>query len=193
LLPKDASLGSFTITTLPVTVDTPVNLTARTPALLVAEAQKATLTVTVKKPAVKDVTNLVAVIPGGFHFNHTTQLYVQEVMIVNQLLSQTEIPAPIYVVLNACAFGAPPCVPPTCSAPPCPAPSWTLAGWALFGNTTVFPVRSTVNVPPAGRPYIAINQGLNPGDTVTLELEFSNPENQPIVWNAQILAGPGTP
>ena len=73
LFPQGANLGTFTIKKrLRVTVDTKVTLSARTPALLLAEAQKATLTVTVNQPSIKDVTNLVSVIPGGFHFNHTT-------------------------------------------------------------------------------------------------------------------------
>ncbi len=62
-------------------------------------------------------------------------------------------------------------------------------------GTAYAPNGYTTVVPPLGSPYYNVNVGadnmLTPGETVTVFIEYTNSNNQPITYVPKVLAGPG--
>jgi len=45
---------------------------------------------------------------------------------------------------------------------------------------------------PSGSPYMNANINLPPGQSITLQPQFTNPGNVPIAYSARVLAGAGS-
>ena len=63
----------------------------------------------------------------------------------------------------------------------------------LTANVTLYnPSGSTTLVLPAGNPYINVDTILAPGQSVSVQLQFTNPGNAAVTYQARVLAGPGS-
>jgi probable HAF family extracellular repeat protein len=186
-----AQIGTFRIMT---TVPTKASCTENPPSSdgsctvnIAAHAAGSTQTASIKvtpqgSPAV-DVSQLVSVVAGGFRFDRTTGLYLQQVMVVNQSLSLQSIPGPISLVLN---YFHPNDMDPD---------SWALAGATDAGSGQTLQTGKTT-VSPLGRPYVRLSLDrlpapgvFNPGDVLTINLSYTNPGNTAITWVPVVLQG----
>ena len=98
---------------------------------------------------------------GGVTVNPMTRRYVQTVTLKNN--STATIAGPISLVLDKLS------------------PNVTL--YNASGNTAL--------VLPANSPYINANTSLAAGQSVALQLQFTNPGNIVFSYDARVLAGPG--
>lgn len=63
----------------------------------------------------------------------------------------------------------------------------------LTANVTLYnPSGSTTLILPAGSPYINVDTSLSPGQSVSVQLQFTNPGNVAVTYQARVLAGPGS-
>ena len=110
-----------------------------------------------------DVSAYVAVTRGGFVFNPGTGHYVQTVTLTN--------------TFSATINGA-----------------FSLVLDALSANATLFNQTGTTDAsyPPAGSFYAnAAAASLAPGQSLSIQLQFTNPTRAAITYNTRVLAGPG--
>jgi hypothetical protein len=115
---------------------------------------------TVANDTLGDFSNQISVRRGGFRKNLTTGRFVQTVTLTNT--GQVAVPSPISLVLKN-----------------------------LSANATLFNQSGTVGAPAA--PYVSVTANgdslkLNPGESVAVVLEFTNPTNQAITYMTQTLA-----
>jgi len=115
-------------------------------------------------PAI-DVTSSLQITRGSLALNRKTGRFGQTVTIKNT--SAQAIAAPLSFVLTQ-----------------------------LSANGTAYaPTGYTAVVPPLGSPYYNVNVGadnlLTPNETVTVFIEYTNSNNQPITYVHKVLAGPG--
>ena len=110
----------------------------------------------------RDVTSSIRVTYNGFTLNPMTKRYVQTVRLENK--SSTSIVAPVSLVLDQLT-----------------------AAVTLYNATGI-----TSLMPPAGSPYISATTNLSPGQSVSVQLQFTNQGNVPIAYKARVLAGPGS-
>ena len=107
--------------------------------------------------------NKVQIKLGGYRLNRASQRYFQIVTLTNSDTVASLAPT-VFLLRN-------------------------LSGNAALANAS----GSTSVMQPAGTPYVEINGGsLGPGQSVTLTLEFNNPTNQAITYDARVRAGPGS-
>ena len=114
----------------------------------------------------QDWTNTISAKNGGFRFDHTTGHYFQIVTLTN---GGGGIASTISLVLDGLSANA-----------------------TLVNKSGV-----TSSLAPLGSPYINAPLGgngiFNQGQNITVTLEFANPSNKPIIYNApRVLIGPGT-
>jgi len=110
----------------------------------------------------EDVTSSIGLTYGGLTINPVTRRYVQTVTLKNT--SSTTIDGPLSLVLDQ-----------------------------LTANVTLYnPTGSTTLVLPAGRPYITVDATLSPGQIVSVQLQFTNPGNVGVTYQARVLAGSGS-
>ena len=109
-----------------------------------------------------DVTGSVGVTYGGVTLNPMNRRYVQTVTLKNN--SAVTIVGPISLVLDKLS------------------PNVTL--YNATGNTLL--------VVPANSPYMNANTNLAPGQSVALQLQFTNTGNVVFSYEARVLAGPGS-
>jgi hypothetical protein len=108
-----------------------------------------------------DVTSQVAIVRGGFHYASATRRWQQSVTITNA--SAAAIVGPISLVLDN-----------------------------LSVNATLLNASGTTQwLVPLGSPYVNAANGLAPGGSVTLGLQFADPTNAAITYTTRVLAGPG--
>ena len=108
-----------------------------------------------------DVTGRIGLTFGGFTLNPVTKRYVQTVTLRNN--SATPIAGPVSLVLDG-----------------------------LSTNATLFnPTGTTLLMLPAGSPYVDTGVTLAPGQSVAIVLQFTNPSNDVITYEARVLAGAG--
>lgn len=110
-----------------------------------------------------DATEQVRIARGGFIFNPFTRRSVQVVLLQNR--GMNPVLGPVALVLDE-----------------------------LSSTATLLEADGTTScVAPAGSPYINIGVGgdgvLSPGETRLVVLRFANPDNQPISYQARVLAG----
>ncbi len=109
-----------------------------------------------------DVTGSIGITLGGFVVNPITKRWVQTVTLTNN--SAASIAAPVSLVLDN-----------------------------LSSNATLFnPTGTTSLMLPAGSPYMDANVTLAPGQSAPITLQFVNPTNAAITYDARVLAGPGS-
>ena len=109
-----------------------------------------------------DVTSVVGVALGGVTLNPITKRYVQTVTLTNN--SAATLSGPISLVLNALTAGV------------------TL--WNASGTTNL--------MLPAGSSYINAATNLAPGQSIALQLQFTNSGNVAFSYSPRVLAGPGS-
>lgn len=124
-------------------------------------------TLVISAPAAPtDVTARLQITRGGFRLNRATGRYAQTITLKNT--SAQPIAVPLSLVFDGLSATA-----------------------SLFGAAGV-----TTAVAPLGSPYVTVSVGadsvLSPDETATVNVEFSNPTNQPITYVSRALAGPGT-
>ena len=106
-----------------------------------------------------DVSAQVQVTRSGFGYNLTTQRFVQTVTIKN--ISTAAITGPLSLVLDS-----------------------------LSSNATLFNLSGTTACAvPAGSPFINLSGNLNPGASVSISLQFTNPTRAGITYATRVLAG----
>jgi hypothetical protein len=114
----------------------------------------------------QNVTTAVSLTRGGFRFNHGTDRYVQTVILTNT--STQAIHSPVSLVLDSLSSNA-----------------------TLFNRSGL-----TAAAAPSGSPYLNVGLGsdnvLSPGESATGVLEFTNPSNESITYDARVLAGAGS-
>ena len=110
----------------------------------------------------RDVTSSIGLTYSGFTLNPMTKRYVQTVTLKNN--SSTSIVAPVSLVLDQLT-----------------------AEVTLYNATGI-----TSLILPAGSPYISANTNLSPGQSVSVQLQFTNQGNVAIAYTARVLAGPGS-
>ena len=108
-----------------------------------------------------DVTGSIAITYGGFTMNPLTGRFFQTVTLRNN--STGTITGPISLVLDQ------------------------LSSNATLANAT----GTTLEIAPAGSPYVNANVNLAPGQSVNVSLQFTNPSRAAITYLARVLAGPG--
>jgi hypothetical protein len=108
-----------------------------------------------------DVTGAIALTYGGFTMNPFTGRFFQTVTLRNN--STGTITGPISLVLDQ------------------------LSGNATLANAT----GTTLEIAPAGSPYVNAVVNLAPGQSVNVSLQFINPSRAAITYLARVLAGPG--
>jgi hypothetical protein len=108
-----------------------------------------------------DVSGVIGITRGGVTFNPMTRRYVQTVTLRNN--SVATITAPVSLVLE------------------------NLSVTATLINAT----GTTALMLPAGSPYVNAATNLAPGQSLTIQLQFSNPGNEAISYDTRVLAGPG--
>ena len=110
----------------------------------------------------EDVTSSLGLTYSGFTINPMTRRYVQTVTLKNN--SSTMIAGPVSLVLDQ-----------------------------LTANVTLYnPSGTTTLLPPAGSPYFNVDTILSPGQSVSVQLQFTNPGNVAVTYQARVLAGPGS-
>jgi hypothetical protein len=110
----------------------------------------------------RDVTGAIFITYGGVTLNPMTKRYVQTLTLRND--SVATIAGPISLVLDK-----------------------------LSPNVTLYNASGTTAlVLPAGSPYINATTSLAAGQSVTLQLQFTNPGNIVFSYDARVLAGPGS-
>jgi hypothetical protein len=109
-----------------------------------------------------DISGAIGVTPGAITLSRSTKRYVQSVTLKNN--SAARITAPISLVLDNLTPGV------------------TLAN--AKGQTIL--------MLPADSPYINANASLAPGQSVTVQLQFTNPDNIDFSYDSRVLAGPGS-
>jgi hypothetical protein len=111
------------------------------------------------------VTSSTTVARSGFRYNNTTQRYLQTAIVRNN--STGALSVPISLVLEGLGSGI-----------------------SLFNK-----VGTTLCGGVQGSPYLNLNLGtanvLNPGQSITVALEFINPGNLAINYSTRVLAGSG--
>jgi hypothetical protein len=108
-----------------------------------------------------DVTPSVGVTLGGVALNPITRRYVQTVTLTNN--SASMIAGPVSLVLDNLTAGV---------------TLWNASGTANF-------------MLPAGSSYFTTATNLAPGQSVALQLQFSNPGKVTFSFDPRVLAGPG--
>jgi hypothetical protein len=109
-----------------------------------------------------DVSRSIGITYGGVTLNPMTRRYVQTVTLRNN--SAATIAGPISLVLDN-----------------------------LTANVTVFNVSGTTAlILPAGSPYINAATNLAAGQSVAIQLQFTNPGHIVFRYDARVLAGPGS-
>ena len=109
-----------------------------------------------------DVTGSIGITYGGVTLNPMTRRYVQTVTLRNN--TAATILGPISLVLDK-----------------------------LSPNVTLYNASGTTSlVLPANSPYMNANTNLAPGQSVALQLQFTNPGNIVFSYDARVLAGPGS-
>jgi hypothetical protein len=109
-----------------------------------------------------DVTASIAFTYGGITLNPTTRRYVQTVTLKNK--TSSTITGPISLVLDNLTAGV------------------TL--YAATGTTSL--------MLPAGSPYMNTSVNLTAGQSVSIQLQFTNSANAAIAYSARALAGAGS-
>jgi len=110
----------------------------------------------------KDVTSSIGLTYGGFTINPVTRRYVQTVTLKNN--SSTTIAGPLSLVLEQ-----------------------------LPANVTLYNASGlTTQILPGGRPYLNVDANLSPGQSVSMQVQFTNPGNVAVIYQARVLAGPGS-
>jgi len=108
-----------------------------------------------------DVTGSIDLTYSGFTINPVTRRYVQTVTLTNH--SSSTITGPVSLVLDQ-----------------------------LTANVTLYNrTGSTAAILPAGSSYINAETSLSPGQSVSVQLQFTNPGNVAVTYQARVLAGPG--
>jgi hypothetical protein len=109
-----------------------------------------------------DVTGSIGIVRSGVTLNLTTRRYVQTVTLKNN--SAGTITGPISLVLDN-----------------------------LTSNVTLYNASgSTALMLPAGSPYMTAAVNLAAGQSVSIQLQFTNPGNSVFTYDARVLAGPGS-
>ena len=108
-----------------------------------------------------DVSGVIGITRSGVTFNPMTRRYVQTVTMRNN--SVATITGPISLVLDNLSANA------------------TLAN--VTGDTDL--------MLPAGSPYRNASTNLAPGQSVAIQLQFTNPGNAAFTYDTRVLAGPG--
>jgi len=163
-VPVTEKAANFAITTTEVQAETEVSIVAHA----AGSTQTGTLTVTNGLSLPGNYTCILNVIPGGFHYNSTLQIYIQDVVVGNPPNSNTIIRGPLWLVLDKQSQNPEP---------------WTLAN----------AISLTAIVPPINRPYVAVllvNNTFLPGQSSLVRLQFRDPTNAPILWKPRTLAVP---
>ena len=63
----------------------------------------------------------------------------------------------------------------------------------MTANVTLYNASGvTTLILPGGRPYINVDANLSPGQSVSVQLQFTNPGNVAVTYQARVLAGPGS-
>ena len=110
----------------------------------------------------EDVTSSIGLTYGGFTINPITRRYVQTVTLKNT--SSTTIAGPVSLVFDQ-----------------------------LTANVALYnPSGTTSLILPAGSPYLNVDAILSPGQSVSVQLQFTNPGNVSVTYQARVLAGPGS-
>jgi hypothetical protein len=110
----------------------------------------------------RDVTSSIGLTHHGVTLNPVTKRYVQTVTLKNN--SSTPIVGPVSLVLDE-----------------------------LTADVTLYNATGgTSLILPAGSPYISANTNLSPGQSVSVQLQFTNQGNVAIAYKARVLAGPGS-
>jgi hypothetical protein len=110
----------------------------------------------------RESTSAFGITPGGVTLNPITRRYVQTVTLRNN--SGATITGPISLVLDNLTVG--------------------VALWNATGTTSL--------MLPAGSRYINTAANLAPGQSVSLQLQFTNPGNVVFSYDPRVLAGPGS-
>jgi hypothetical protein len=125
-------------------------------------AAEATTAVAAATSGPTNVTSAVSITLGGYTLNRSTNKFVQTITITNT--TGTALSGPLSLVLT------------------------NLTSNATLASAT----GTTVDFEP-GSPYVALNVGtLDPGDSITVVLQFSDPTKQAIDYDPLLLAGSGT-
>jgi hypothetical protein len=110
----------------------------------------------------ENVTSSIGLTYGGFTINPMTRRYVQTVTLKNT--SSATITGPLSLVLDQ-----------------------------LTANVTLYNASGATSlILPAGSPYLNVNAVLSPGQSVSVQLQFTNPGNVAVTYQARVLAGPGS-
>jgi hypothetical protein len=114
-----------------------------------------------------DISAQVSVTRGGFRYDHKTGHFVQQVTVKNT--GSSALVDPISLVLSNLSSNA-----------------------VLFNQSGV-----TEHYAPLGSPFVDTSVGFgsyfNPGDSLNLVLEFTNPSMKGITYTPRIVSGPGCP
>ena len=110
----------------------------------------------------RDVTSSIGLTYSGFTVNPMTRRYVQTVTLKNN--SSTTIAGPVSLVFDQLT-----------------------AGVTLYNATGT----SSLML-PAGSPYISASTNLSPGQSVAVQVQFTNQGNLAIAYEARVLAGSGS-
>jgi hypothetical protein len=108
----------------------------------------------------QNLSNRVAVTASGLQLNRNTGFFVQTVTVTN--ISGEVLPNPLLLTIDNLT-----------------------AGVSLVGTA----VGSTTSIAPVGGPYTSIalpGQRLQPGQRVTLQLQFLNPQRRTISWQHRL-------
>lgn len=109
-----------------------------------------------------DVSSSIGITYGGVTLNPTTRRYVQTVTLRNN--SSASIAGPISLVLDN-----------------------------LSADVTLFNASGNTDLMlPAGSPYVNASTNLAAGQSVAIQLQFTNPGNVAFSYDARVLAGPGS-
>lgn len=123
---------------------------------------EATTTVAPQTACASDATTQFTIVRSGFRFNNATRRFLQTISITKNSTTQP-LSGPFALALESLSSTA-----------------------ALYN-----PAGTTACALPAGRPFALVNPGpvWNPGQSVTINLEFVNPTNAGITYTPRVLAG----